>query len=200
MTQPTTNDQQQQPATGTTDDIPEGMYEAIAVGEDEPNVQFGESNNGNEQVAIEMNLLDLNRTCFVIMSFSTKAAPYSLERLRAMGWDGGDTMKGITTNKVTVRAKRDYYEDEHGNQKSSMKFEIMTGQRFSFQKPMDDQQKRGFFAKLKQLAEQGPAPRAASGGSGAGGGGAGKGSYPADWDNNGPAKGAPGGPPRVDLG
>jgi len=184
----TMSDQTQQPHTETADDIAEGIYDAQAVGEDEPHVAYGQSKNDNDQVAIEMKLLDLNRTVMVILSFSDAAAPFSLERLRALGWKGGDTMAGITANKVPVRAKWDHYTDQQGVAKRSMKFEILTGGgRFSFQKPMDDGQKRGFFARLNQIASQ-EKPKAGAGG------------YPADWDKPGPAQAGAGKPPRVDLG
>lgn len=191
MSQPTNEPQSNPNAAGAanTDDIPEGYYEAQAVGETEPHVQYGTSKNGNEQIAIELKLLDLSRDVFTVLNFSDAAAPFALERLRALGWEGGDDMRGITKNKVQVRAKWDHYTDDAGVAKRTMKFEITTGSRFSFSKPMDDQQKRGFFARLNQLANQAPAPKNNQGGAQAGG-------YPADWDRPGPAAK----PPRVDLG
>lgn len=178
----TTNEQQ-----AASDDIAEGYYDAQALGETEPHVIYGVSKNGNEQVAIELKLVDLNRDVFTVLNFSDAAAPFALERLRALGWDGGNDMRGITKNKVQVRAKWDHFTDDQGQARRVMKFEIMTGSRFSFQKPMDDAQKRGFFARLNQLASQQGAPK--NGQAQQGGG------YPADWDKPGPAAK----PPRVDL-
>ena len=177
------NEQQQT----TTDDFPDGYYDAQAVGEADPHVLYGTSPNGNDEIAIEMKLLDLNRSVFVILSFSDAAAPFSLERLRALGWKGGSDMAGITANKVQVRAKTESYVDKEGNPKTRQKYEIMTGKgRFAFQKPMDDQQKRGFFARLNQIASQQGAAQKPGG-------------YPANWDASGPTASAPT-KPRVDLG
>lgn len=171
------------------DDIADGYYDAFGV---EGSDVMGVSDNGNEQVAVEVRLIDLNRTVITILNFAPKAEAYSLDRLRALGWKGGDSLAGIGTNKVQVRAKREYWADKQtGAQRSKVKFEIMTGGRFAFAKPMDDTQKRGFFARLNQLAEQG---------GGAGKGGAPAGGYPADWDKTNAPAPTGGAPPRVDLG
>lgn len=190
MTQQAT-EQQQPPSSPSIDEIPDGFYDAQAVGEGEPHVLYGESSNNNDEVGIEMKLLDLNRNVFVVLSFSDAATPYSLQRLRALGWKGGDDMAGITANKVSVRAKTERFVDREGKERSKQKFEIMTGDgRFTFQKPMDEQRKRGFFARLNAVASQAPAAKNGQGGAQGGG-------YPANWDENSPPAGKP---PRVDLG
>ena len=180
----TSSEQNQNPgAAPESNDPAEGYYDAMAV---EGSEVYGESEGGNEQVAIELRLIDLNRTVISILNFSDKAAPYSLERLKALGWEGGDSLVGIGKNKVQVRAKREYWNDrETGEAKTAMKYEIQSGGRFAFAKPMDEQKKRGFFAKLNDLASRGTAAKGAGG-------------YPADWDKPGAATGAK--PPRVDLG
>lgn len=138
------------------DDIAEGYYRARAVGTDEPHVQFGTSRNGNDQVAIEMKLLDLDRSVFVVLTFSDAAKPFAKERLQALGWKGGQSFEGITDNEVRVRAKRETFTDSTGATKTAMKYDIMTGAGFAFQAPMADKQKRAFFASLANGAARAP--------------------------------------------
>lgn len=144
------------------DDIAEGYYRAQAVGTDEPHVQLGTSSNGNDQVAIELKLLDVDRTVFTVLTFSDAAKPFAIERLKALGWKGGQSFDGITDNEVRVRAKRETYTDRTGASKTVTKFDIMTGAGFSFQAPMADKQKRAFFASLTNGAARPPSRKEAA--------------------------------------
>jgi len=67
--------------------------------------------------------------------FSPEAAPYSYERLRALGWQGkgaddvDETMAGIDTNEVDVRVTQpENYKASDGTTKmGTSKLEILTG-------------------------------------------------------------------------
>ncbi len=156
-------------------DIQPGQYKARGV---EGSEQEGAGAKG-EQVAIDLVLVDLNgRTVTTILHFSPDATRYSIDRLKALGWDGGDSFTGISKNEVPVLIT---YEEYQG--KTRMKVEIVAS-RFSFKVPLSDVEKRGFRARLKQIAAQqesaGPAAPGAAPTPRAGV------TYPNDWD-----KGAP---------
>ena len=179
-----TTEQQQHHEGG--DEIPAGFYRAKGVLGSE---QAGITSNGNDQLGIDLLLLDLNRTVTTVLVFTDKSERFAIDRLRALGWTGGDSMAGIDQNEVQVQIKYDVVAGQDGTPRRVMKAEIVTGGgRFKFDKPMDEQQKRGFFARLNQLAGSAAAPSNGTGG------------YPANWDTVGSGGGAPAaGPPRVKL-
>lgn len=182
----TDNTQEQQ----QDDEIPAGEYRARGIAGSE---QAGITSNGNDQIGIDLNLIELNRTVTTVLIFTDKSEKYSIDRLRALGWQGGETLAGIDANEVKARIKYEVYAGDDGQPKRQMKVEVVTGGgRFVFDKPMDDQQKRGFFARLNQIAGSAPAGAGGAKGAPAGNG------YPADWD--GKSGTAPTGKPRVDLG
>jgi hypothetical protein len=159
------------------DEMQVGFYKARGV---EGSEQFGHSNEGGEQISVELDVQVSDQEvvrCTTILAFSGKAAPISIERLKALGWDGSNELRGIGRNEVDVEVKLDTY-----NGKTSKKVEIKTngGGRFSFKKPMADQEKRGFMASLsKQASQLGAAPQGAPTQAGPNG-------YPKTWDTSGP--------------
>ncbi len=159
--------------------IPPGAYRAKGI---VSTAQLGTSQTGTEQAAIEVMLLDLGKTVTSILFFTDKTTEQSIERLKLLGWKGGNDWSGIDQNEVTVLVS---YEDYNGAQQ--MKVEIQTA-RFVFKSPMGEPEKRSFFSRLNDLAARGKAPAA-----GAGGG------YPADWDKPGPAAPAGGAQPKLEL-
>lgn len=179
-------------------DIQAGYYKGRGI---EGSEQFGFSKSGGEQVSIELELVDLQRTVTTLLAFAGNGMGPALERLKALGWDGNPNgLAGIGRNEVQVEIK---YEEWDG--KISMKAEIKTRDgKFSFKAPMAENQKRGFLAELAKVAAQvdgGGAPPA-PGSRPAQGGPPGQGrGYPADWDKGGggqrpPAQGQGG---RVNL-
>lgn len=134
--------------------IEPGIYKARGI---EGSVQHGFSKNGTEQIAIDLDLFEIGERRQTFMYFSEKAEAYSLERLRALGWDGtmDETFPGISRNEVMVQIRYETYE---GNEQ--MRVEIMVGGgRVTLQNTMNDQQKRGFMARIARLAKQsGPGP------------------------------------------
>ncbi|MBX3260754.1 MAG: hypothetical protein KF782_13795 [Labilithrix sp.] len=168
----------------SADDIPAGMYDAQGI---EGSEQIGTADTGTDQVIVDLELVDLKRQVSTILPFTEAAMPYSLKRLRALGWEGGDSFAGIGKNLVKVVVKYETY-----NGKRRMKVDIFTGQgRIVMKNTMNDAERRGFFARLNEFAKRegsGEVNRAAA--TGARG-------YPKDWDKGGPPAARP---PRVNLG
>jgi len=111
-----------------------GIFKARAVKEA---TQYGESQGGHPQMALLMRAkLDdgsaQEQTTFLI--FSPDAAPYSFDRLRALGWKGQDLtdLSGIDANEVDIRVFSEEYQG-----KAQVKCEIMGGGRVTLAKPMD---------------------------------------------------------------
>jgi hypothetical protein len=134
--------------------IEPGIYKARGV---EGSAQHGHSKNGTEQVTIDLELPALGKMLSTFLYFSDDAAPYALERLRALGWEGGDdpSFPGISRNEVDVQVKYEMYE---GAEK--LKVDIVTGGgRVVMKNTMNDQQKRGFMSRISKLDKQsGTAP------------------------------------------
>lgn len=165
-------------------DIKAGYYKARGIPGTE---QHGYASGGGEQISVELDVYisdQETRRLTTILAFAGKAAPISIDRLKALGWDGSGELKGIGANEVEVEIK---YETNPAKPEEGpkMKVEVKTdGGRFSFKKPMSEPEKRGFMANLSkqaaQLAAGTPAAAPAAGGG-----------YPPNWDTNGPAQGAP---------
>jgi hypothetical protein len=106
--------------------------------------------NGNEQIAIDVFVPELERAFTTFLHFTEKAAPYAIERLRACGWNGEDLsdLTGVDSQEVDVQIK---YETFQG--KERMKVDIATGGggRIQLDNQMDDKQKRAFAARMKGL-------------------------------------------------
>jgi hypothetical protein len=104
-------------------DIKAGTYKAKAVKGSE---QYGESSNENKtlQIGIDMQIPALERSLTTFLYFSQAAAPYSFERLRALGWKGNDIMDltGIEENEVEVSVRIEEY-----NGKPQIRCDIITG-------------------------------------------------------------------------
>src|ERR1700682_4109146 len=101
-----------------------GLFKGKAVLD---SVQSNETTNGYPQLAVVMRMKTedgstQDATTFLI--FSAESAPYSFERLRALGWEGNDlrNLKGIDKNEVDVRV---FSQDYQG--KPQVKCEILSG-------------------------------------------------------------------------
>lgn len=150
----------------TTHRIPAGIYSARGIAGSE---QYGTTSNGNDQIVVDLTLLadadgrEVGEQVSVFLVFSDKAAPFSIERLRALGWTGTDLsqLDGIDRQEVQVQVK---YEEYRGEQK--MKVEILTGGgRVALKNQLDASGKKAFAAKFADLAKAtaGPATAKASG-------------------------------------
>jgi hypothetical protein len=134
------------------------MKNGIFKGRALTDVQFGETTNGHPQLAIVMRMLAENQTqdATTFLIFSPESAPYSFDRLRALGWEGNDltNLKGIDKNEVDVRVWTDDYQG-----KPQVKCEIIGGGRVTLAKPLS---KEAFAAKVAALTG---APVGGAGGS-----------------------------------
>ena len=90
-------------------DIKAGHYKARAIKGME---HYGESGTGTLQLTIELNVPALGRSLKTFLYFSEAATPYSMERLRALGWSGSDLRKldGIDANEVEIEIRSETYE------------------------------------------------------------------------------------------
>lgn len=90
----------------------EGRYKAKAATPDVSGAphEFGKSKNGIPELLVHLFLPQLERTYVSPMYFSTEAAPYSEERLRALGCSDLSTLAGIDTNEVDVELKHEWYD------------------------------------------------------------------------------------------
>lgn len=152
-----------------------GQYQGQAI---KGTVQYGETDNGTLQIAIDMEVFDDKDQSIGSMTtflyFSPAAAVYSFERLRALGWKGEtaedvDKLDDIFDTKVPVRitAPKSYTASDGTTKMGTSKLEILSGgSRVTLQKPVDVST---FKARLKAVSG------GASGGGGttasAGGGG-----------------------------
>lgn len=127
--------------------IEPGIYLGRAIAGSE---QYGSTSNGNDQIVININLLDLGETVSTFLVFSDKAAPWSMKRLRALGWTGSDltNLEGIDSQDVDVEVK---YEEYQGEMK--MKVQIVAGGTVTLENQFDDKGKKAFAAKFASLAK-----------------------------------------------
>lgn len=135
-------------------DIKAGYYKGRGVAGSE---QHGRASGGGEQISLELDvhLSDQEtRRLTTILAFAGGALPYSIDRLKALGWDGSNELRGIDKNEVDVEIKYEANPQKPG-EAPAMKVEIKTnGGRFAFKTPMSDQEKRGFMANLSKQAAQ----------------------------------------------
>jgi hypothetical protein len=126
--------------------IQAGTYRGHAI---EGTEQYGTTSNGNDQIVIDLMLTDISEKVSAFLVFSDKSAPYSMERLRALGWQGNDlsNLTGIHRNVVDVEVKYEMYQG-----KENMKVEIRTGG-VALKDKLDDKGKRAFAARYAHLAK-----------------------------------------------
>jgi hypothetical protein len=91
--------------------------------------EFGENERTHTlEFLVMLNLPEFSRTATSPLYFSVAAKPFSLERMRALGWEGGPSkedvtnLKGIDANEVDVQVRIEEYEG-----KLRPKVEIMAG-------------------------------------------------------------------------
>lgn len=167
---------------GESDRPRAGIYKGRAVAGAGSDEHWGGEEDA-PQVALDFFIPALERTVTAYLSFSEKAKPYSIERLKACGWDGSATLPlvGIDKNEVDIEIKYTIY-----NGKTQMKVDIRTFGRFKH--AIEPAKARSFMADLVKnaasLDKAGPAPTGARTGAPA----KGATTYPADWDKAGPSK------------
>jgi hypothetical protein len=120
--------------------------------------QYGTTSNGNDQIVVDLDLFDIGEKVSTFLVFSDAAAPYSMERLRALGWAGTDltNLTGIDKSEVQVEVKYEMYQGEE-----KMKVQILTGGGVVLKNKLDDKGKKAFAARYANLAKSTtPAPGA----------------------------------------
>ena len=127
--------------------IAAGTYKGRGVTGSE---QYGTTSKGNDQIVLDIDLVELGTRVSTFLVFSDNSAAFSIDRLRALGWEGNDLLNlvGIDRNEVDVLVKYELYQGEQ-----KMKVEIMTGGgRVTLQDQMNDTGKRAFAARFNKLA------------------------------------------------
>ncbi len=129
--------------------IAAGIYKARGMAGSE---QYGTARTGTDQIVIDL-LVELGdgetTRLSTVLYFSDAAAPYAIERLRALGWAGNDLLdlRDLNKNEVDVAIK---YETFEGQQR--MKVDIMTGSgRLKLESPMGTREKAAFAARMKSF-------------------------------------------------
>lgn len=137
-----------------SDRIEPGYYKGRAVA---GSAQYGLTQNGGDQIALDLDIPATGRVLTTFLFFSDAAAPYAVERLRACGWTGDDitNLVGIDRNEVDIQVKYEMYKGEE-----KMKVDIATGGggRVKLNSTMDERQKRGFAARMKSVLAGGSKP------------------------------------------
>lgn len=102
----------QSPLPPKPTDVKEGRYKAKAATPDATGAphEFGKSRHQVPELLVHLYLPDLQRTYVSPLYFSADAAPYSEERLRALGCTDIATLRGIDTNEVDVEVKYEAFE------------------------------------------------------------------------------------------
>lgn len=119
---------------------------------------FGESKKGDPEAVIPMELIvdpqgeeihpPHRVTCW--LSFSEKAEKYSVAKLKALGWQGGDLTFANCPNEVTVEITYETFDN-----RERMKANIVAGAPQT--KPLDEGRKVQFMSRLAALTGSGPA-------------------------------------------
>lgn len=123
--------------------LTEGFYNAVCTGE----VKYGATDKGTKQVGVELKIE--TTAVWAILYFSEKAKEFSIDKLRACGWDGVGAIEPQIKGQ-TVRAGIKYEEFEG---KLRMKVDIFTGGGgFKFKAEMDDGTKADFMKELRAMA------------------------------------------------
>lgn len=102
---------------------------------------FGETKKGDVEALFQV-LLDTGDHVHVRLNFSEKAQKYSVDKLRVLGWKGGDLTFERCPNEVTIQIKYEMYEGEE-----RMKADIAT----QGVKPLTPDKARAFQAKMVGL-------------------------------------------------
>ena len=131
-----------------------GVYKGRAMPE---TAKLGTTENGHDQIGFMMQISrggghrDIVPMYLVFSDGPKGSAKYSMERLRALGWEGADLrdLRTIGKNLVDVRVD---YEDYQGEEK--LRVEIVTGLRMD--RPMTDKVAEGFASRFRALAEATP--------------------------------------------
>ena len=139
--------------------IQPGKYRARAQAD---SVQFGESKNGKEQIAITFDLLDgendapTGHTITWFGFFTEKTEARTVESVGHCGWDmatGPTNAHRVADNVVELVIEDEEYE---GKVRTKVQWINRIGAKFAFERPMDQSQKGSLFARIKARAQSKP--------------------------------------------
>jgi hypothetical protein len=131
------------PGTSNDGSMPKpGIYKAKGI---EGQEQYGYSSNGNPELIVRLSVPALSRQLSTALYLTPDAYPYSVERLRSLGWEGDDlrNLKGIGQNEVDIQITYEMYDN-----KMTMKVQIMGGGTFNTKTPAP---KDEWFARVQAL-------------------------------------------------
>lgn len=120
--------------------IPAGSYTARAASEDD--VCFGQSSNGNDQLAVPFTITagdQAGQSITWIATFTEKTTSRVIEALQACGWSGNtnNLAEGISSNEVELVVQMEP-DNKDGTLRPRVAFVNKPGaRRFKFTKPLD---------------------------------------------------------------
>ncbi len=128
-------------------EVQAGFYKGRGIAGSE---QYGITSNGTDQIAVDLEVPSLGRALTVFLYFTDGAAPYAIEKLRAMGWQGNDlsNLAGIDANEVDVSIK---YEEYKGDRRMKVDVVAGGGGRVKLDTTMTAAQKANFAARMKSF-------------------------------------------------
>lgn len=142
--------------------INDGIYECKATGV----AEYGVTDTGTDQIAVEVEIYgpekEVIETRNTYLSFTEKAAPYAIDKLRALGFNGESLadLVGLGSKVARCSVKTEEYQG-----KMSQKVDVFGDKGPAFKTAMSPENKRQFAARFNNLlsAPKGVS-RAANGG------------------------------------
>jgi hypothetical protein len=127
--------------------IEPGYYKAKAV-----SASLGYTSNGNEQVAMTVDLLDIGKTMTWYGYFTGKTTDRTLESLMIAGWDGESlvSFEGLGTEEFVAVVEEDTYNGETKTRISWINRARSGGPKLN--NPMSDVQLQDFAQRMKGRA------------------------------------------------
>lgn len=127
--------------------IEPGYYKAKAV-----SASLGYTSNGNEQVAMLVDMVDLGKQMTWYGYFTDKTADRTLESLMIAGWDGDSlvTFEGLGSTEFVAVVEEDTYNGETRTRISWINRARSGGPKLN--NPMSDVQMQNFASKMKGRA------------------------------------------------
>lgn len=144
--------------------IQDGVYDCKATGR----AEYGISSNQTDQIAVEIDVLDGkgdslgHRT--VYLSFSAAAAPYAIEKLRALGFSGTrlDDLVGLGSTTARCSAKTERDTDRDGNPRERQSWDVFGGSGKAFKTEMSPKDKARLADRFATMLGAPPTAPAAS--------------------------------------
>ena len=114
-------------------DIKTGIYKARAIDPVKGGYveqAYGQTKSGIPELLLRVNVRDVGRVLTTPLYFSAEAAPHSVSRLRACGWQGEDLadLTGVDANEIDVDISyRAWSQADGGDGSLKLKVQILSG-------------------------------------------------------------------------